>query len=392
MARSTFTHRSALRPWTPFCRNEAAQEVRHSRIHFAHRDTHEPLSASPLDLVWSTRTCQTFSAAVETFTAENSITHAKTGVYAGPLRLLTHEIWDHLNKGQIIPAGVTLDPSAMANDDRGMDLLDRCTPSKPPIITKEHNDRFAGPCNPITGKEEWIVMGDASVSCTVEMLQFDCILDVAVVDEIQMIAYLARGSGWTAAVLGLCAKEVHLCGEETAMEVVKDLVKETGSGFESSRKWNGPSREIELSTSQIKQIGGCAGRYGLLGDLSDGGIVTTLYPEDLPVVKAAKDSNPPPISGAVLPINLHHPKGHSRQRTPIYRHIGNNLSQMLHRFVSSSGWYNGCFLPRFLPKFSSTLYPRQIELIKPCNLNTTSWGISSTPARRRTFRKPYQQG
>lgn len=59
-----------------------------------------------------------------------------------------------------------------------------------------------------------------------------------------------------------------------------------------------------MSTSQIKQIAGRAGRYGLLGDSSDGGIVTTLYPEDLPVVKVAMNSDTPPVPGAVLPINF----------------------------------------------------------------------------------------
>ena len=73
--------------------------------------------------------------------------------------------------------------------------------------------------------------------------------------------------------------------------------------FESSRKWNG-TEEVELSTSQIKQIGGRAGRYGLHGNSSDGGIVTTLYPEDLPVIKAAMGSSLPTIPGAVLPINF----------------------------------------------------------------------------------------
>lgn len=59
-----------------------------------------------------------------------------------------------------------------------------------------------------------------------------------------------------------------------------------------------------MSTSQIKQIGGRAGRYGLHGDSSDGGIVTTLYPKDLPAVKAAMNSDLPPIPGAVLPFNF----------------------------------------------------------------------------------------
>lgn len=164
----------------------------------------------------------------KTHQALQALAAAKTGFYAGPLRLLAHEIWDRLNKGQIVPAGVTLDPSAAADDNGGLDLLDGSVPTKPPVLTKEHNERFARACNLITGEEQRIVAEDALVSCTVEMLQYDHFVDVAVVDEIQMIADPGRGSGWTAAVLGLCAREVHLCGEETAVEVVKDLVKETG--------------------------------------------------------------------------------------------------------------------------------------------------------------------
>jgi len=164
----------------------------------------------------------------KTHQALQALAAARTGFYAGPLRLLAHEIWDRLNKGQIVPAGVTLDPSAAADDNGGLDLLDGSVPTKPPVLTKEHNKRFARACNLITGEEQRIVAEDALVSCTVEMLQYDHLVDVAVVDEIQMIADPGRGSGWTAAVLGLCAREVHLCGEETAVEVVKDLVKETG--------------------------------------------------------------------------------------------------------------------------------------------------------------------
>ena len=164
----------------------------------------------------------------KTHRALQALAAAKTGFYAGPLRLLAHEIWDRLNKGQIVPAGVTLDPSAAADDNGGTDLLDGSVPTKPPVLTKEHNERFARACNLITGEEQRIVAEDALVSCTVEMLQFDRFVDVAVVDEIQMIADPTRGSAWTAAVLGLCAKEIHLCGDETAVEVVKDLVKETG--------------------------------------------------------------------------------------------------------------------------------------------------------------------
>ena len=164
----------------------------------------------------------------KTHQALQALAAAKTGCYAGPLRLLAHEIWDRLNKGQIVPAGFTLDPSAAADDDGGTDLLDGRAPTAPPVLTKDHNERFARACNLVTGEEHRIVAEDALVSCTVEMLSFDRFVDVAVVDEIQMIADPARGSGWTAAVLGLCAKEIHLCGEETAVEVIQDLAKETG--------------------------------------------------------------------------------------------------------------------------------------------------------------------
>lgn len=164
----------------------------------------------------------------KTHQALQALAAAKTGFYAGPLRLLAYEIWERLNKGQVVPAGATLDLDAAADDDGGTDLLDGTNPAKPPVLTKGHNERFARACNLITGEETRLVEEDALVSCTVEMLGFSQLVDVAVVDEIQMIADPGRGSAWTAAVLGLCAKEIHLCGEETAVNVVKDLVKDTG--------------------------------------------------------------------------------------------------------------------------------------------------------------------
>jgi ATP-dependent RNA helicase SUPV3L1/SUV3 len=81
----------------------------------------------------------------------------------------------------------------------------------------------------ITGEEAKIVADNAALlSCTVEMISTSILYDVAVVDEIQMIASSDRGGGWTRAVLGLFAKEIHLCGEETAIPIIQALVKETG--------------------------------------------------------------------------------------------------------------------------------------------------------------------
>ncbi|KAI8923477.1 hypothetical protein BC831DRAFT_470837, partial [Entophlyctis helioformis] len=65
-------------------------------------------------------------------------------------------------------------------------------------------------------------------SCTVEMALIGRHFDVAVVDEIQMIGDAQRGWAWTQAVLALQADEIHLCGEGTAVEVIRRLCRFTG--------------------------------------------------------------------------------------------------------------------------------------------------------------------
>ncbi|KAI9455719.1 hypothetical protein BJY52DRAFT_1224579 [Lactarius psammicola] len=53
-------------------------------------------------------------------------------------------------------------------------------------------------------------------------------------------------------------------------------------------KWDG-WMEVPLEASQVKQIAGRAGRYGMG---AESGIVTTLEPSDLPLLKAAMDTKP----------------------------------------------------------------------------------------------------
>ncbi|EEP75872.1 conserved hypothetical protein [Uncinocarpus reesii 1704] len=53
-------------------------------------------------------------------------------------------------------------------------------------------------------------------------------VDVAVIDEIQMIGDLHRGWAWTRALLGAPAKEVHLCGEERVVPLIRELAALTG--------------------------------------------------------------------------------------------------------------------------------------------------------------------
>ena len=41
-----------------------------------------------------------------------------------------------------------------------------------------------------------------------------------------------RGGAWTRVLLGLCAREVHLCGEEAAVKLVERIVENTGDTLE----------------------------------------------------------------------------------------------------------------------------------------------------------------
>lgn len=134
----------------------------------------------------------------KTYSALKALARAKSGAYAGPLRLLAHEVWERMNLGTV----------------GGME---------------EGEGRE---CNLLTGEERRIVSPDAGlISCTVEMLPFgpiDTPYDVVVIDEIQMLGDPQRGGAWTAAVLGVQAREVHLCGDETTVDLLHSLLEPLG--------------------------------------------------------------------------------------------------------------------------------------------------------------------
>ena len=123
----------------------------------------------------------------KTYHALKRLEQAESGVYAGPLRLLAHEVYGRLN-----------------------------------ALGKR--------CNLVTGDEIIIAEGlDVAMnSCTVEMVPLGTTVDVAVIDEIQKIADEDRGWAWTQAVLGLKAKELHLCGEERALQIVQEIAAAIG--------------------------------------------------------------------------------------------------------------------------------------------------------------------
>ncbi|KAI9775105.1 MAG: RNA helicase [Candelina submexicana] len=127
----------------------------------------------------------------KTYHALKKLEEANSGVYAGPLRLLAHEVYTKLNaKGK--------------------------------------------QCNLVTGDDRRIAEnGKAEMySCTVEMVPVNTPMDVAVIDEIQMLGSIERGWAWTQALLGVKAKEVHLCGEVRVVPLIRELVASTGDKLE----------------------------------------------------------------------------------------------------------------------------------------------------------------
>ena len=59
---------------------------------------------------------------------------------------------------------------------------------------------------------------------------------MAVIDEIQLIEDPDRGYAWTNALLGLKAKEIHLCGDQRALKLVAKLIEQTGDEVRIKRR------------------------------------------------------------------------------------------------------------------------------------------------------------
>jgi ATP-dependent RNA helicase SUPV3L1/SUV3 len=73
----------------------------------------------------------------------------------------------------------------------------------------------------ITGEERRLAEGATHVASTVEMLDTKTPVQVAVIDEIQMLADRDRGAAWTAAVCGAPASVVYLVGAPEARRAIE---------------------------------------------------------------------------------------------------------------------------------------------------------------------------
>jgi ATP-dependent RNA helicase SUPV3L1/SUV3 len=121
----------------------------------------------------------------KTYRAMNRLKEASSGIYCGPLRLLAWEVHEKLNSDKV-------------------------------------------PCSLLTGQEVVEMPGAKHVACTVEMCNLEAAVDVAIIDEIQLLQSRDRGMAWTRALLGLPAREVHICGDATALDWVREVTAVTG--------------------------------------------------------------------------------------------------------------------------------------------------------------------
>lgn len=123
----------------------------------------------------------------KTHRAMEALAKAESGVYLAPLRLLALENYERLQQAR--PHGEPLKVSL------------------------------------ITGEERRVVEGGTHVASTVEMLNTGTPVDVAVIDEIQMLADRDRGAAWTAAVCGAPARVVYLVGAPEARRAIEALAE-----------------------------------------------------------------------------------------------------------------------------------------------------------------------
>ncbi|XP_019851879.1 PREDICTED: ATP-dependent RNA helicase SUPV3L1, mitochondrial-like isoform X2 [Amphimedon queenslandica] len=135
----------------------------------------------------------------KTHKALEAFYNASSGIYCAPLRMLAQEIY-------------------FKSNDQGVE------------------------CDLITGEERIYVSGSPEklsnhTSCTIEMASTAIgeEFDVAIIDEAQMVRDTERGGAWTRAILGVPAKEIHLCGEESVISIIRSIAESVGDTVEVKR-------------------------------------------------------------------------------------------------------------------------------------------------------------
>ena len=170
----------------------------------------------------------------KTYEALLALQQARSGIYLAPLRLLAMEIRDRLTE-----AGV--------------------------------------PCNLVTGEERVMVPGARHTASTIEMMNPHEEVEVAVIDEIQMLQDEHRGHAWTAAIVGAPAHEVLLCGSHAVMEACTRLLDALHETYDISHL----ERKTPLVLEEMALCGARYNRWLLKGKLQKGDAVIAFTRKDV---------------------------------------------------------------------------------------------------------------
>lgn len=175
----------------------------------------------------------------KTYEALEALKAAPSGVYLAPLRLLAMEVRDRLTE-----AGV--------------------------------------PCNLITGEERDLVPGAQHTACTVEMMNPNQQVAVAVIDEIQMLQDEDRGHAWTAALVGAPAPEVYVCGSNAVTEACLRVIESLGERHTLTFL----ERKTPLDVEEQALSGDRYNRWKLKGKLHSGDAVIAFSRKDVLTLSA----------------------------------------------------------------------------------------------------------
>ena len=103
------------------------------------------------------------------------------------------------------------------------------------LLAHEFREALASrgvPASLVTGEERMPVPGSRHIAATVEMCPFRNPVDVAMVDEAQMLGDRDRGAAWTAAIMGAPAREVFVLGAPESATCVRRIARLCGDPLE----------------------------------------------------------------------------------------------------------------------------------------------------------------
>ncbi len=147
----------------------------------------------------------------KTYEALQRLKQSEQGVYLAPLRILALENYERLNNEGVL-------------------------------------------CNLLTGEEEILIQDAKHSSCTVEKLDISKRYQVAVIDEVQLLADMQRGDAWTKAILGIQCAEIHLCGAALAKQQLIQMIEDCGDEYEFKEYTRLVPLEVEEKPVKIKEV------------------------------------------------------------------------------------------------------------------------------------------